>query len=68
MNERTSKKLQQNSPSMTDNEKRGPQKIKVVLRRILNRNLKRKVTRKRRKLTGMKKKRFWKSTSVKNIH
>ena len=53
---------------MTDNEKKRSTEDKSNPKKDSEKKFKTEGEKERRKLTGMKKKRSWKSTSVKNIH
>ena len=65
MSVKVAKKIQRNELS---DDKKGPQKIRILLRRALKRNSKKKMRKKKRILTGKKKKTLLNNCSVKNIH
>ena len=65
MSVKLAKKLERNG---LNHDKKGPQKIKIFLRRILKRRTRKKIGKKKRKSTGRKKKKLSRNIYIKNIH
>ena len=67
MSLKSDNKSTRNGQVILNDDKKGPQKIKVILRRLLKRSHKRKMRRKKRKSTGRKRKMLSRATFVKDI-